>query len=125
MCILVVEDDDAVRATICKLFESSGYDYTEASTVRDAVSALTKGPTFSLVLLDFWVGDVLGLDLLEPLKKFHPNVPVLFMSGGGGDLPLETVTALTELRGSEDFLYKPFTSKELFGRVRELLKEKK
>ncbi len=105
--ILLVDDDASIRRVLSHLLQANGYSVVTAATREDAVAILKAQQGFSLFILDFWVGDDTGLEVMADLQQVHPAVPVLFLSGGNEEVALETSTALAEMRGASEFLYKP------------------
>ncbi len=108
--ILIVDDEADIRMLTAGILEDEGYEAREAaSDVQALESVRTRRP--SLVLLDIWLqGSRLdGLGILRELKKDHPDLPVVMMSGHG---TIETaVKALHE--GAYDFIEKPFKTDRL------------
>jgi two-component system nitrogen regulation response regulator NtrX len=103
--ILIVDDEADIRALVAGIFDDEGYQSREAGDSDSALQAIaTRRP--SLVLLDIWLqGSRLdGLALLEQLKREHPAVPVVMMSGHG---TIETAVQAIKL-GAYDFIEKPF-----------------
>lgn len=113
--ILIVDDESDIRSLTAGILEDEGYDTREAGDSRAALDALTlRRP--SLVLLDIWLqgSDLDGLQILKCIKKDHPEIPVLMMSGHG---TVETaVTAIKD--GAYDFIEKPFKADRLLLNVR-------
>ncbi len=105
--ILIVDDEADIRVLTAGILEDEGFQAREAANSTIALAALeTRRP--SLVLLDIWLhGSKLdGLGILRIVKKDHPTVPVVMMSGHG---TIETaVSAIRE--GAYDFIEKPFTA---------------
>lgn len=108
--ILIVDDEADIRMLTSGILEDEGFDTREAANSDDALSAVeARRP--SLVLLDIWLqGSRLdGLGILREIKRKHPSVPVLMMSGHG---TVETaVTAMKD--GAYDFIEKPFKADRL------------
>lgn len=108
--ILIVDDEADIRGLVAGILEDEGYD---ARTAKDSDEALAtiSGRRPSLVFLDIWLqGSKLdGLQLLDIVRKDHPDVPVVMISGHGN---IETaVTAIK--RGAYDFIEKPFKADRL------------
>lgn len=112
--ILIVDDEADIRMLTAGILEDEGFKTREAGTDIQALESVrTRRP--SLVLLDIWLqGSKLdGLGILRALKKDHPDLPVVMMSGHG---TIETaVKALHD--GAYDFIEKPFKTDRLLGAV--------
>src|SRR5919109_2426092 len=108
--ILIVDDEADIRDLVAGILEDEGF---ATRTARDSDSALTEiaNRRPHLVFLDIWLqGSKLdGLQLLEQIKKDHPDLPVVMISGHGN---IETAVAAIK-RGAYDFIEKPFKSDRL------------
>ncbi len=100
--ILIVDDEAGIRQTLRGILEDEGHSVTAAG---DAVSgqALMASDEFDLVLLDVWLPDRDGLEILEELREDDFHTPVIVISGHGN-----IDTAVKAMRiGAHDFLEKP------------------
>lgn len=100
--ILIVDDEAGIRQTLRGILEDEGHSVTAAG---DAVSgqALMASDEFDLVLLDVWLPDRDGLEILEELREDDFRTPVIVISGHGN-----IDTAVKAMRiGAHDFLEKP------------------
>ncbi len=108
--ILIVDDEEDIRALIKGILEDEGYETFEAKNSAEAISQFEEHNP-DLVILDIWLqeSDKDGLEVLKTLKKDNPFLPVLMISGHG---TIETaVTAIKD--GAYDFIEKPFKSDRL------------
>jgi len=108
--ILIIDDEADIRALTSGILEDEGY---ETRVGADAASALAElaARRPSLVLLDIWLqgSNLDGLELLRIIKKEHPSLPVVMISGHGS--VESAVTAIKD--GAYDFIEKPFKSDRL------------
>src|SRR3982074_2373679 len=108
--ILIVDDEADIRDLVAGILEDEGFT---TRTARDSDSALTEisNRRPHLVFLDIWLqGSKLdGLQLLEAIKRDHPELPAVMISGHGN---IETAVAAIK-RGAYDFIEKPFKSDRL------------
>ena len=82
--ILVVDDEAPIRELLGTYFQSRGYQVSSTSTAADAVRKAAE-TSLNLVLLDLVLPDADGLEVLGDLRKAHPNLPVIIMTGMGSD----------------------------------------
>lgn len=116
--ILLVDDDAAFRATATRLLERMGHDVRAAAGGREAYAALRTAPV-DLVLLDVYMPDEDGIEVIRHLSVEFPGTRVIVASGGGA-LPSEITLSLAERLGALATLAKPFTTSQLeqaIGRV--------
>ncbi len=108
--ILVVDDERDIRELICGILEDEGYAPRMAAN-SDAVFDALRARVPALVILDIWLqGSKLdGLEILDELRRDHPDLPVLIISGHGN---VETAVAAIR-KGAYDFLEKPFNADKL------------
>jgi len=112
--LLLVEDDYAVAMGVRYALEQEGWDVTVASTVAEAREAFDS-IDFALTVVDIGLPDGSGLDLCREWRRRSP-LPILFLTAR--DLELDRVLGL-EL-GGDDYVTKPFSTRELVARVRAL-----
>jgi DNA-binding NtrC family response regulator len=105
MRILVIDDDPAIRDSLRIALEYEGYEIVGAATGPDGLAFVAR-ETPDLVLLDFDMPGMGGLDVLKGLHTTHESIPVVMMSGHG--TPELVVEAMST--GAVDFLEKPFES---------------
>src|ERR1700723_1715765 len=108
--ILIVDDEADIRGLVAGILEDEGYGARLARDSDEAIAAVeARRP--QLILLDIWMqGSKLdGLQLLEAIKRQHPNVPVVMISGHGN---VETAVRAIKL-GAYDFIEKPFKADRL------------
>ena len=80
--ILLAEDDEGVRELLLTVLENCGYEVTQAATGDAALKIFWSGPTFDLVVTDIVMpGTLQGTTLAKMIRKTHPNVPFIFLSG--------------------------------------------
>lgn len=112
--ILIVDDEADIRMLTAGILEDEGYETREAGGDIQALETV-RNRRPSLVLLDIWLqGSKLdGLGILKAIKKEHPDLPVVMMSGHG---TIETaVKAIHD--GAYDFIEKPFKTDRLLMAV--------
>jgi PAS domain S-box-containing protein len=114
--ILVVEDQEPVRAVISRTLSALGYAVEVAADAAQAIDLAAIAPP-SLLITDVHLPGLDGPGLAARVTTAHPGVAVLFVSGSAG----ETMVDAGVLGEDAAFLAKPFTSDDLGRRVRELL----
>jgi CheY-like chemotaxis protein len=115
--VLLVEDDEAVRALACTVLSRHGYQVVEASDGQEALD-LVQGriEPVNLLITDVIMPHLNGLDLYRQLRQQWPDLRVLFMSGyTEGEIDADVIA------GGAGFLQKPFTPEIFSQKVRELL----
>ncbi|MFQ6101231.1 MAG: response regulator [Anaerolineae bacterium] len=116
--ILVVEDDDAIAAFVATALEREGYAVTRVRTGRAALSRIQSDAP-DLVLLDLMLpGDVDGLQVCREIRGGETYIPIIIVTAKDADV--DKVVGL-EL-GADDYITKPFNTRELLARVRAVLR---
>lgn len=116
--ILVVDDEDDIRGLIKGILEDEGYKVRTAHNAGVAFESIKESPP-ALVILDIWLQGSThdGIEILESIKKDHPDMPVLMISGHG---TIETAVSTIKL-GAYDFIEKPFKSDRLILMIQRAL----
>lgn len=115
--ILLVEDEEGVRAVVRRALERSGYRVLEAADAAAARLVFAATPAIDLVLTDMVMPGESGRELAEHLRAERPSLKVLFMSGYTDDPILRDAIR----GGTEWFIQKPFSPAALTRLVREVL----
>lgn len=108
--ILVVDDEADIRELVTGLLEDEGFS-PRAAANSDGAFAAVRERLPALVVLDVWLQNSAmdGIEILEELKKLHPELPVVIISGHG---TIETAVAAIK-KGAYDFVEKPFNADRL------------
>ncbi|WP_158881014.1 PAS domain-containing sensor histidine kinase [Rhodanobacter sp. L36] len=118
--VLVVEDDNDVRAVASSLLENLGYSVLEAETGSDAMRLIERGGRIDLIFTDVIMpGDMNGIDLVRELKARHATIPVLLTSGYTAQR-----IASEELVKDLQLLRKPYNQVELSLAVRMVMNDR-
>jgi len=116
--VLVVDDEETVRAVAARMLERLGYTVVLAGDGREAVEIFRAEPArFALVLLDLTMPHLDGEETFRQLRHLAPGVKVILMSGFNEQ---EAVSRFTG-KGLADFLQKPFEADGLTQAVRRVL----
>ena len=115
--ICLVEDETDLATVVKMYLEKAGYDVVTFTKGADAISYI--GNKVDVWILDIMLGDdVNGYDVIKAIREKYPLVPVIFTSARDQDL--DRILGL-EL-GSDDYITKPYSSKELVLRVNNIIK---
>ncbi len=115
MRVLVAEDDDALRAVLERGLQRAGYVVDSVSNGSDALAYL-RAYEYEVVVLDWRMPGMSGLEVLQSLRRSGLRVPVLMLTAR--DMPADRVLGLDE--GADDYVVKPFDFPELLARLRAL-----
>jgi two-component system cell cycle sensor histidine kinase/response regulator CckA len=114
--ILLVEDEEPIRNALVRVLSNAGHTVAEAGSTAQALAILEdEDRHFDLLITDVVMPNSSGLDLAEQVTERWPGTRVLLISGFLND------HALGDLDARFAFLAKPFTPKDLQGKVREVL----
>lgn len=114
--ILVVDDDQKIRALLGRFLQTNGFRVTEAADAASARSFM-RGLAFDLVLLDVMMPGESGLSLARDLKATRP-VPICMLTALAE--PADRISGLEA--GVEDYVSKPFEPRELLLRIKNILR---
>ncbi|MBY0314712.1 MAG: sigma-54 dependent transcriptional regulator [Bdellovibrionales bacterium] len=107
--ILVVDDDQTLRAALFRIFSRKGFQVITTSSMKEAEHVITNESQIDLALLDIKLPDGDGIEILKLVKQKYNDTPVIVLTGFGSvDLAVEA----TKL-GAYHFMTKPFNIEEL------------
>ncbi|WP_244644649.1 hybrid sensor histidine kinase/response regulator [Azorhizobium oxalatiphilum] len=116
--VLLVEDEDAVRAFATRALTARGYQVMAASGGAEALALVDEGQhRFDLVISDVVMPEMDGPTLLRELRSRHPNLKVIFISGYAEEAFARNLPATETF----SFLAKPFSLKQLVAAVKEAI----
>jgi len=115
--ILLVEDEEGLRALNARGLASRGYTVLEAGNGVEAIEVLERGGAVDLVVSDVVMPEMDGPTLLKELRRRNPGVKVIFVSGYAEEAFSKNLPSQEQY----EFLAKPFTLKQLVSKVKETM----
>ena len=116
-CILIIEDDQAIRGGIADALRFHGYIAEESDGGIESLELALRAD-HDLILLDLVLPGYDGLDILSEVRKLLPTLPVIILSARG-----EETDRIQGLRlGADDYLVKPFSVKEMIARIEAVMR---
>lgn len=115
--VLVIEDDHAVRRGIVDALQVAGYVTLEAERAEAGVK-LARHREYDLLLLDLVLPGGDGLDILRDVRAARPTTPVIILTARGEEADRLRGFEL----GTDDYVVKPFSVKELLARIEAVLR---
>jgi len=117
--IMIVDDEPGILRTLSGVLADEGYQALTAANGMEAIRLIQKDPP-TLVLLDIWMPDLDGIEVLKRIREDSPLTMVIMMSGHGS---IETAVRATKL-GAYDYIEKPISLEKITLTVRHALHEK-
>lgn len=115
--ILIADDEEKIREMIRKYAVFEGFETEEAVDGLDAVERCERTP-FDLVVMDIMMPNLDGFSAVREIRKVRPDIPVIMLSALGEEYDRIHGFDL----GVDDYVVKPFSSKELMMRIHAILK---
>jgi DNA-binding NtrC family response regulator len=116
--ILVIDDELTVCMSCDKILSEDGYTVTSAQGGYNGLERARK-ENFDLALVDLKMPDINGMEVVETLKREHPNMAVIIMTGYS-----TVASAVTGIKlGAADYIPKPFTPDEMSVAVKKALQQ--
>ncbi|MEM0542357.1 response regulator transcription factor [Flavobacterium sp. j3] len=117
--ILIVEDEDGIIQFLKQGLEEEGYSISSANDGKEGLKQFQQ-TKFDLLLLDWMLPKMTGLELCKIIRQENNNVPIIFLTAK--DTVQETVEGLKS--GANDYIKKPFSFEELLERIKVQLRDK-
>jgi two-component system, OmpR family, response regulator RegX3 len=117
--ILIADDEPSVRDSVTYALQQDGYEVTPAVDGSDAEAKLTGEIEFDLLILDIMMPGRSGLDICREVRA-RSAVPIIILTAK--DAEVDKVVGLEV--GADDYVTKPFSVRELLGRVRAQLRRR-
>lgn len=119
--VLVIDDDEQLRALLSQILERAGYEVNEASNGSEGL-ALFKGKQADLVITDLIMPGKEGIETIIEMRREFPHVRLIAISGGGRKGPGDYLAMAKQL-GASKTVCKPFSRDEILQAVRETIGE--
>lgn len=117
--VLIIDDDDMVRTMLLRTLTRGGHEAVGARDGIEGVDVFRRKPA-DLVITDIFMPNQEGLATIMELRRSHPSIKIIAISGGGARASLD-VLPVAEALGAQKTLRKPFTPAEVMDAVREVL----
>jgi UDP-3-O-[3-hydroxymyristoyl] N-acetylglucosamine deacetylase len=114
--VLVVDDEERIRSSLRGILSDEGFRVLDTGNAPSAIEIVSRESP-ALVLLDIWMPEMDGIELLRRIKTTRPDVEVIMLSGHGN---IQNAVAATRL-GAADFIEKPFSVDGLLGSISRVL----
>lgn len=115
--ILIAEDDERTRQALANSLQASGYQVIAATNGREALTLFHAAQAVNLVILDVVMPELDGFQVCKALREIS-NVPIIMATVLGSS----TDRVLGLEMGANDYIVKPFSTKELIARIRSILR---
>ena len=115
-CVLVVDDDEGVRKSLHLILKKKGYLVESAETGKEAL-AIAQGGLINVTLLDVKLPDIMGTELLAPLKQTNPDMSVIMITGFASvENAVQSLTA-----GASGYITKPIDLDGMLEKIKTAL----
>lgn len=114
--VLVVDDEERIRSSLRGILGDEGFRVLDTGDPAGVMEIISREKP-ALVLLDIWMPDIDGIELLRRIKAERPEVHVIMISGHGN---IQNAVAATRL-GAADFIEKPFSMHGLLAAIERVL----
>lgn len=120
--VLVVDDEPNIVLSLEFLMQQAGFEVTTALDGESALTLVNENPP-DLVLLDISLPGISGFEVLEQLRNqpIFKRLPIVMLTAHGREVEREKGLAL----GADDYITKPFSTRQLVEKVQALLNESK
>lgn len=115
--ILITDDEEKIRNMICKYAQYEGFETEEACDGLEAVEKCSR-ENYDLCVMDIMMPNLDGFSAVKEIKKFRPDMPFILLSALGEEY--DRIHGFDI--GVDDYVVKPFSSKELMMRIHAILK---
>lgn len=115
--ILFVDDNPDICELVRVVLQNAGFHVSTADDTERALQ-LAASERFDVVLLDYWMPDMTGIEVCRQIRSFNQDTPILICSGAVTQADKEAA----QLAGAQGYLNKPFYSSELIRTLRSSLK---
>jgi DNA-binding NtrC family response regulator len=119
MKILLIDDDEWVRDSLCLFFESEGCHILALETAEEGIKVLDK-QDFDIIIIDYRLPGLDGLDFLRRIQKRHPVAMKILITAYGG----EKLFAEARKLGVHEYIAKPFTSEAIEASLNRLIENR-
>ena len=116
--VLIIDDDTRLTAMLADYLAAAGFQLEAAATAREGLAALRRQAA-DLLILDLMLPDADGFDVCRQIRT-HSDIPILMLTARGE----ETDRVVGLEIGADDYLAKPFSTRELLARLRALLRRR-
>src|SRR5580700_3004190 len=114
--VLVVDDEDRIRSSLRGILSDEGFRVLDTGSAPEVMDLIEREHP-AVVLLDVWMPDIDGIELLRRIKSERPAVQVIMISGHAN---IQSAVAATKL-GAADFIQKPFSVTGLLASIARVL----
>ena len=115
--ILIIDDEPGIRTVLSDIIRDENHQVLTGGDGFEGLSILKK-ETIDLVILDVWLPNMGGIDVLKEIKKEYPNIEVIMISGHANiDIAVKAVKL-----GAFDFLEKPLSLDKIINLIKNALK---
>ncbi|MDR3616386.1 MAG: response regulator transcription factor [Candidatus Obscuribacterales bacterium] len=115
---LIIEDDPNVANTLAELLRHSGWTIETTNNGADGLQLISQF-SYDLVLLDWCLPDLTGLELCTRYRASGGTMPIIFITGQNDVADIESGLDA----GSNDYITKPFEKRELMARIRNVMRQ--
>ena len=111
--LLVLEDEEAIRAFVVLNLKRAGYDIIEAATGEEALEKYEQNPDLDIAVLDIMLPGISGIEVCKSLRASNQKIGIIMLTAKAQET--DKVEGL--MSGADDYLAKPFSPLELIVRV--------
>lgn len=117
--ILIVDDEKEMLVSYERILSRAGYKIYSTLSPGEVLQLLKKNHNFTLLIVDLSMPEMDGIELLTRVKRDHPQIPVIMVTGYGTlEKGIEAIK-----KGAFDFIEKPFSSKKLLQSIEKALSQ--
>lgn len=118
--ILIIQDSPSINAMLKFRLEAEGFFVRTVETGEEGIEEFQRNP-YQLILLDYQLPGIRGDEVCRILKQEDPHIPIVFISAQDE----EKLRDLAQQAGGDGYIGLPLDGKEMVGRIKSFLKERK
>lgn len=111
--VLILEDEEAIRAFVVLNLQRAGYETLEASTGEEALALFDRNPDIDIAVLDVMLPGIDGLEVCKTIRASNQKIGIMMLTAK----TQETDKVAGLMNGADDYVTKPFSPLELIVRV--------
>lgn len=115
--VLVIDDNKNILFWTSECLRAAGHDVITADNAMTGLPHIAAGG-IDVLLTEIVMPDMDGIAIIKQLRRGHPNLWIVAMSGGESHLPADAALTMSQAFGADKILYKPFMRRELLAAIR-------